>query len=161
RAAARAARPPRRDVWLSRRVVPLPDLPAERCVPHSLIGVCWGDRCPCRGRRPSDGPWYARLIRTADGRTAQRSVVHSRASPPGTGGSGRRGERRKGMSAQTLTPQDASHPPQAPKPSRVRPLLLNGNYLLLWSGQTISSIGTLASGLAFPLLVFALTGSAT
>lgn len=62
------------------------------------------------------------------------------------------------MSTPSLIPQDASS--HAPKPPRVRPLLFNGNYMLLWSGQAISSIGTQASGLAFPLLVFALTGSA-
>lgn len=55
-------------------------------------------------------------------------------------------------------PQDASS--QAPKPQRVRPLLFNRNYMLLWSGQAISSMGTMASSLAFPLLVLALTSSA-
>src|SRR5258707_4309428 len=62
------------------------------------------------------------------------------------------------MNTSSLSPQDA--PSHAPKPQRVRPLLFNGNYMLLWSGQAISSIGTQASGLAFPLLVFALTRSA-
>src|SRR5260221_9347700 len=62
------------------------------------------------------------------------------------------------MSTSHLIPPDASS--HAPKPQRVRPLLFNGNYMVLWSGQAISSIGTQASGLAFPLLVFALTGSA-
>ena len=36
----------------------------------------------------------------------------------------------------------------------------NRNYLLLWSGQVISSIGTQVSQLAFPLLVLLLTHSA-
>ena len=35
----------------------------------------------------------------------------------------------------------------------------NRDYLLLWSGQTISSIGSGVSELAFPLLVLALTHS--
>jgi len=35
----------------------------------------------------------------------------------------------------------------------------NWNYLLLWSGQTISSIGSGVSDLAFPLLILALTRS--
>jgi len=42
-------------------------------------------------------------------------------------------------------------------PRRPRPLLLNGNYMRLWNGQAISSMGTQASNLAFPLLVVALT----
>ncbi len=39
------------------------------------------------------------------------------------------------------------------------PLWRNLNYMLLWTGQTISSIGSGVSQLAFPLLVLALTGS--
>ena len=47
------------------------------------------------------------------------------------------------------------------KPSNRRrfPLWHNRDYLLLWSGQTISSIGSGVSELAFPLLVLALTHS--
>ncbi len=40
-----------------------------------------------------------------------------------------------------------------------RSLWHNRNYLLLWSGQAISRIGSRASALAFPLLVLALTRS--
>lgn len=40
-----------------------------------------------------------------------------------------------------------------------QPLWRNRNYLLLWSGQTISDLGSTISNLAFPLLVLALTGS--
>jgi hypothetical protein len=39
------------------------------------------------------------------------------------------------------------------------PLWHNRDYLLLWFGQTISSIGSGVSELAFPLLVLALTHS--
>ena len=39
------------------------------------------------------------------------------------------------------------------------PLWKNHDYLLLWSGQAISILGTQVSQLAFPLLVLALTGS--
>ena len=39
------------------------------------------------------------------------------------------------------------------------PLWRNRDYLLLWSGQTISSIGSGVSELAFPLLILALTHS--
>jgi MFS-type transporter involved in bile tolerance (Atg22 family) len=40
------------------------------------------------------------------------------------------------------------------------PLWRNRDYVLLWLGQVISSAGTTASGIAFPLLVLATTGSA-
>lgn len=45
--------------------------------------------------------------------------------------------------------------------TRKRPTSLwrNLDYMLLWSGQTISTIGTEVSTLAFPLLILALTGS--
>ena len=39
------------------------------------------------------------------------------------------------------------------------PLWRNLDYMLLWSGQTVSTIGTEVSTLAFPLLILALTGS--
>jgi MFS family permease len=39
------------------------------------------------------------------------------------------------------------------------PLWRNRDYMLLWSGQMVSSVGTRVSQLAFPLLVLALTGS--
>jgi MFS family permease len=45
------------------------------------------------------------------------------------------------------------------KPHQSVPLWHNRDYLLLWSGQGISSIGTQVSQLAFPLLVLALTHS--
>lgn len=40
-----------------------------------------------------------------------------------------------------------------------RPLWRNLNYMLLWSGQLISTTGSQVSSLAFPLLVLAVTGS--
>jgi DNA-binding transcriptional ArsR family regulator len=40
-----------------------------------------------------------------------------------------------------------------------QPLWRNRDFLLLWSGQTISTLGTRISGLAYPLLVLAVTGS--
>jgi predicted MFS family arabinose efflux permease len=39
------------------------------------------------------------------------------------------------------------------------PLRHNRDYLLLWSGQVVSSLGSAVSSVAFPLLVLALTGS--
>ena len=58
-------------------------------------------------------------------------------------------------------PVDASPAPmQTPgKPLRLAPLWHNRDYLLLWSGQLLSHIGTQISQLAFPLLVLALTFS--
>jgi MFS family permease len=44
-------------------------------------------------------------------------------------------------------------------PPRRRSLWRNRDYLLLWSGQTVSSVGTQVSGIAFPLLVLAVTRS--
>lgn len=43
-------------------------------------------------------------------------------------------------------------------PKRI-PLWRNRDYMLLWSGQIVSSVGTRVSQLAFPLLVLALTHS--
>jgi MFS family permease len=42
---------------------------------------------------------------------------------------------------------------------RTVPLWRNLNYILLWSGQMVSSVGTRVSMLAFPLLVLAITHS--
>jgi MFS family permease len=44
----------------------------------------------------------------------------------------------------------------APRPV---PLWRNRDYLLLWSGQVVSELGSTASKLAFPLLILFLTGS--
>jgi MFS family permease len=41
------------------------------------------------------------------------------------------------------------------------PLLRNRDYMLLWSGQTLSELGSQTSSVAYPLLILALTGSAT
>ncbi len=53
-------------------------------------------------------------------------------------------------------PAHKQHLPTAHKPA---PLWRNRDYLLLWSGQSISSIGSAVSELAFPLLVLAVTHS--
>src|SRR5437868_113220 len=44
-------------------------------------------------------------------------------------------------------------------PRKPTPLWRNLDYLLLWSGQLVSSTGTMVSQLALPLLILALTGS--
>lgn len=61
--------------------------------------------------------------------------------------------------------QTATHPAEAQTevapaaPGRSTSLWRNRDYLLLWSGQGISSIGTNVSGFAFPLLILFLTKS--
>jgi MFS family permease len=45
------------------------------------------------------------------------------------------------------------------KPERQKSLWLNLDYMLLWSGQIVSNVGTQVSTLAFPLLILALTNS--
>ncbi len=52
-----------------------------------------------------------------------------------------------------LVSEDLSHPPRVP-------LWRNRDYMLLWSGQTVSLTGTIVSQTAFPLLVWDLTHSA-
>jgi hypothetical protein len=42
---------------------------------------------------------------------------------------------------------------------KVSPLWRNRDYMFLWSGQLVSSIGSGVSGVAFPLLILAVTGS--
>src|SRR5260370_16790892 len=48
---------------------------------------------------------------------------------------------------------------EPPGPKRPLSLWRNRDYVLLWSGQTVSSIGTQVSLLAFPLLILAITHS--
>ena len=53
----------------------------------------------------------------------------------------------------TMTREDIAKPPRVP-------LWRNRDYMLLWSGQTVSLVGTVISQTAFPLLVWDLTHSA-
>lgn len=58
------------------------------------------------------------------------------------------------MSEPTAAP---AHAPDIRSP--LPPLWRNRDYMLLWSGQIVSVLGSGVSGIAFPLLVLALTGS--
>ena len=53
----------------------------------------------------------------------------------------------------TIAHEDITKPPRVP-------LWRNRDYMLLWSGQTVSLAGTVISQTAFPLLVWDLTHSA-
>lgn len=55
--------------------------------------------------------------------------------------------------------EDAKTADPAVSTSRPVSLWRNRNYMLLWSGQIVSSVGTRVSMLAFPLLVLAITHS--
>src|SRR5215467_8588714 len=55
--------------------------------------------------------------------------------------------------------EEVNEAPQIGVPGRSVPLWLNRDYILLWSGQMISAIGSRVSMLAFPLFVLALTHS--
>lgn len=53
-----------------------------------------------------------------------------------------------------------AEPPKSPLERKdLPPLLRNRNYMLLWSGQVISVIGTGATQIVYPLLILALTNS--
>ena len=49
---------------------------------------------------------------------------------------------------------------EQPKP-KLPPLWRNRDYMLLWSGQVVSTVGSSASGIVFPLLMLAITNSPT
>lgn len=81
-------------------------------------------------------------------------------------------ETRPGMEAEVRTDAPAETPAETPAEfqtraqvaagaaPRRRSLWHNRDYLLLWSGQTVSSVGSGVSTIAFPFLVLGLTGSA-
>jgi MFS family permease len=48
---------------------------------------------------------------------------------------------------------------QAEQPSAPGPLWRNRDYMLLWGGQLVSTIGSTASGIVIPLLILAITNS--
>jgi MFS family permease len=45
------------------------------------------------------------------------------------------------------------------QPDRLPSLWRNRDYMLLWGGQLVSNLGSAASGIVFPLLILAITGS--
>ena len=62
-------------------------------------------------------------------------------------------------SDEQLTSRQVEMPAEPTEASYPKSLWRNRDYLLLWSGQMVSSVGTQVSGLAFPLLALLLTGS--
>ncbi|HUS14466.1 MAG TPA: MFS transporter [Chloroflexia bacterium] len=54
-----------------------------------------------------------------------------------------------------MTEEPVVPPPQAPP----TPLWRNRDYMLLWSGQVVSTLGSAISGIAAPLLILAITNS--
>lgn len=63
------------------------------------------------------------------------------------------------LSCESMAATDTQHEPQPAPPARPS-LWHNHDYLLLWSGQLVSVVGSRTSGIAFPLLILALTHSA-
>lgn len=57
-------------------------------------------------------------------------------------------------------PQPPAPEPPSESQDDLPPLWRNRDYMLLWSGQVISVIGTGATQIVYPLLILALTGSA-
>src|SRR5439155_17142568 len=51
--------------------------------------------------------------------------------------------------------------PALAPPAPLAPLWRNRDYMLLWSGQVVSTAGSTASGIVFPLLILAITNSPT
>jgi len=58
--------------------------------------------------------------------------------------------------ASAPTTQEAESTAQAAPPAA---LWRNRDYMLLWSGQLVSTLGSSASGIVFPLLILAITSS--
>src|SRR5690242_18319093 len=55
--------------------------------------------------------------------------------------------------------QISPNTPAEQPPSIAPSLWRNSDYMLLWSGQVISTLGTNASAIVYPLLILALTNS--
>src|SRR5947209_7937685 len=65
------------------------------------------------------------------------------------------------LEAQAATPGEAvaGSAGVAPEQRKLPPLWRNRDYMLLWSGQLVSGLGSSASGIVFPLLILAITNS--
>lgn len=63
------------------------------------------------------------------------------------------------MSQPHLAPGEVEQVESPNEPPQLAPLWRNRDFMLLWSGQTISTLGTRISGIAFPLLILSLTNS--
>lgn len=63
------------------------------------------------------------------------------------------------MSQPHLAPGEVAQDNPPNEPPRIPPLWRNRNFVLLWSGQVVSLVGSNISGITYPLLILALSGS--
>lgn len=61
---------------------------------------------------------------------------------------------------ETLPAQPSAEGAEAEAKEKLPPLWRNHDYMLLWSGQVVSALGSGMSGIVFPLLILAITVSA-
>src|SRR5205823_1025571 len=120
------------------------------------------DRVPATQPDRDAGPGRRRfehaLQRAADDLDRSgRRVDHDHRLPHRDRGHGSRLRRRLGVSPDTPR-RPAEHRARA-RLKEALPLWRNRDFVLLWSGQVVSTLGSEVSGLAFPLLVLSLTGS--
>ncbi|MEO5953662.1 MAG: MFS transporter, partial [Chloroflexia bacterium] len=64
-------------------------------------------------------------------------------------------------SADAFAPLTAETAPEEANLPKLRSLFFNRDYMLLWTGQVVSAVGSGMSGIVFPLLILAITVSTT
>src|SRR6476646_11840674 len=108
-------------------------------------------RAPCRATSAPEFRSAATQHRPSA--TARRSSSAARASAATSGSSAR------ADAGVARTPRGARCRGRARARLKAVPLRRNRDFILLWSGQVVSTLGSEVSGLAFPRLVLSLTGS--